>query len=265
MKQPYLLLIVLLSFSSCATLNQINLFSVEDDKTFGNQMYAQIQGDTKEYPLLDSVKYADAYKNVRRIFNTILSSGQVEHAKDFDWSVQIIDADVLNAFACPGGKLYVYKGLIKYLDNEAQLAGVMGHEMAHAACRHSTEQMTKQYGISTISSMLLGQNPDMYLQIAAQLAGNVGGLAFSRTDEYEADSQAVIYLSHTEYNPLGVAGFFEKMQAEQTGNSGKTPEWLSTHPKDENRIKNIKEVWEKNGSKKGNDFTDRYKQWTKAL
>ncbi len=268
MKKIFLLLLLpILILNSCSTmstvgnvLNQVNLFTVDQDKEFGNQMYAQIQSDTKEYPLLDSVKYATAYAHVNRIMKTILNTGVVDYATDFNWTIKIIDADVLNAFACPGGKIYVYRGLINYLDNEAQLAGVIAHEMAHVARRHSTRQMTKQYGVEYLTGMLLGSKPNQYLQIAAQLAGNVGGLAFSRTDEYEADNYAVGFLSYTDYNPLGVAGFFEKMLNDGSADASAKTSFLSTHPSPPDRIQKINEAWVTYGSVKGNDFVDRYKQ-----
>ncbi len=265
MKKIYYFLMALVFLTSaCGTLNQINLFTVEDDKAFGNQMYAQIQQDTKEYPLVDPAKYATLYSHMNRILQTLLNSGQVTYAKDFDWTIQVIDADVLNAFACPGGKIYVYKGLIRYLDNEAQLAGVIAHEMGHIDSRHSTRQMTKEYGVSTLTGMLLGQNANQYLQLAAQMAGTVGGLAFSRSDEYEADNCAVRFLSASGYNPLGVAGFFQKMIAD--GNAGGTSlTFLSTHPSPPDRIQKIQEAWVAYGSKKGDDFASRYTQIKNSL
>jgi predicted Zn-dependent protease len=264
MKTFYYFLLTAVLFTACGTLNQINLYSVDDDKNFGNQMYAQIQEDKTEYPLLDATKYATAYSHVKRILQTLLASPSVNYVKEFDWTIQIIDADVLNAFACPGGKIYVYKGLIKYLDNESQLAGVIAHEMGHISNRHSTRQMTKQYGVSTLTSLLLGDKPNQYVQLAAQLAGSIGGLAFSREDEYEADNCAVKYLSDTGYNPLGVAGFFQKMVANgQAGGTSLT--FLSTHPSPPDRIQKIQEAWKAYGSKKGDDFAARYTQLKNSL
>ena len=264
MKKIYYFLLTVVLFMACGTLNQINLYSVDDDKNFGNQMYAQIQEDKTDYPILDAAKYATAYSHVNRILKTLLASPSVNYVKEFEWTIQIIDADVLNAFACPGGKIYVYKGLLKYLDNEAQLAGVIAHEMGHISNRHSTRQMTKQYGVSVLSGLLLGDNPNQYVQLAAQLAGTVGGLAFSRSDEYEADNCAVKFLSDTDYNPLGVAGFFQKMMADgQAGGTSLT--FLSTHPSPPDRIQKIQEAWVTYGSKKGDDFAARYTQLKASL
>lgn len=255
-------------FMSCTTVSNvanvvgsINPTDVSTDKELGAQMYAQIASDPTNYPLLDEAKYPDAYKHIRRITNTILNSGVVDNRDVFEWTVMIIDADdVQNAFACPGGKLYVYTGLIKYLDNEAQLAGVMAHEIAHAAARHSSRQIFQNNGIAYISGLVLGENPNEVASLVTQIAGNMGGLAFSRKDESEADNLAVYYLSHTDYNPLGVAGFFEKLQAEGMGSEGGITTYFSTHPASADRIQRIHAAWEAYGSVKGNDFTERYQQ-----
>lgn len=268
-------LFALLSFviMGCSTmgnvanvLGSINLTDVSTDKELGAQMYAQIQSDPTNYPLLDEKKYADAYTHIRRITNTILDCGVVANRDVFDWSVMIIDADdVQNAFACPGGKLYVYTGLILYLDNEAELAGVMAHEIGHAAGRHSTRQIQQNQGIEYLTNLILGKNPGALVSTVAQVAGNLGGLAFSRKDEYEADNLAVYYLSHTEYNPLGVAGFFEKLiAAGQAGEAGFAT-YFSTHPSSTDRVQQIYAAWESYGSKKGDDFKSRYQQVKNSL
>ena len=145
----------------------------------------------------------------------------------------VIDSPELNAFAVPGGYLYVYTGLIKYLDSEDQLAGVMGHEIAHAAQRHSTQQMTKLYGIDAIRQIITGKtDPGLLGQIALSLVS----LKFSRSHEAEADQYSVIYLCETGYNASGAAGFFEKIG----GKGGNPPEFLSTHPDPGNRVTAIK-------------------------
>jgi len=266
MKLKFISLSLALIVASCAAMKSLNLYSINDDKEMGRQMYAQIANAKSDFPLLDSARNVAAYAHINRIMNTVLNSGVVAHRNDFEWTVKLIDSDVLNAFAVPGGKLYFYTGLIKYLDNEAQLAGVMAHEIAHVAARHSTQQMTKQLGSQYITSLLLGENPNQYLAIAGQLANGLGGLAFSRTDEYEADALAVQYLSRTEYNPLGVAGFFEKI-INETGSveQSKLQTFMSTHPSSADRVRKIREAWVANGSKTGNDFTERYQQFKNSL
>jgi predicted Zn-dependent protease len=162
----------------------------------------------------------------------------------------------MNAFAVPGGKMYFYTGLIKYLDNAADLAGVMAHEMAHIDRRHSTEQMTKQYGFSFLLSVLLGDDKSQFEQIASDLAVGLASLQFSRKHEYEADEYAIRFTADTDYHPKGIAGFFEKLQAD--GHTAQTFEFLSTHPSDQNRIDNIDMVWRSIGSPDGDYFETEY-------
>jgi beta-barrel assembly-enhancing protease len=253
---------VLLLIASCGKDDSgVNIFTTDDDIQLGLQMQQQILGDPANYPILDSIQYAEAYQNIQRIRDTILATHEVDYDKLFEWDVHIIQNDtVLNAFCTPGGYIYFYSGLIKFLDSEAQFAGVLGHEMAHAARRHSTNQMTKAYGLEFLFSVVLGQNPNALVQMAADLAAGVSELAFSREDEYEADEYSVKYLYLTSYDPRGVAGFFQKL-----GESPQLPEFLSTHPNPQNRIDKIDEVWQSLGGKSGQSYEARYQQFKNSL
>ncbi len=174
----------------------------------------------------------------------ILQSPEIKHKEDFTWKLTIINSDVINAFAAPGGYLYVYTGLIKYLDKGSELSGIIGHEIAHADRRHSTEAMTREYGFSVLLSILLGNEPGQLTQILSSLTLNGTILAFSRKNENEADQYAVYYMADTRYyNPLGIAGFFQKMLNEQNTQGTGIPEFLSTHPSDVNRLDNISTTW----------------------
>lgn len=257
-----ILLMSLMVLGSCNKDNNgVNIFTVDDDIQLGLQMEQQIQSDPANYPLLLKSQYPAAYQAIERIRDTILGTGLVAYDTQFEWAVHIIRNDtVLNAFCTPGGYIYFYTGLIKFLDNEAEFAGVMGHEMAHAARRHSTQQMTKAYGIQLLLSIVLGENPTMLAQIAADLAAGVAELAFSREDEYEADEYSVKYLYATSYDATGVAGFFEKMNG-----SPQPPEFLSTHPNPDHRIEKINEVWQSLGGKTGKEYPERYQEFKNSL
>lgn len=218
--------------------NAINVFSLQDDITLGKQLRDQIAANPKEYPLLNKQQYPKAYQHLQRIADNILNSGTLEHRNDFEWTLHIIHDDkTLNAFVSPGGYIYVYTGLIKYLETEDELAGVMGHEIAHADRRHSTANMTKTHGIEAVLGMVLGKNPGMLGQVLGGMTGKLGGLKFSRATESDADEQSVYYLAKTQYRCDGTAGFFEKMMAQS---SQQPPQWLSTHPSHENRVNDIK-------------------------
>jgi len=252
---PVLAVISLIFITSCGKDSDgINIFTVEDDKQLGLQMQQEIQANPAEYPLLLSSQYPEAYAHMEQVRNAILGTGLVDFDTEFTWAVHIIDDDsVLNAFCTPGGYIYFYTGLIRYLDNDAEFAGVMGHEMAHAAKRHSTEQMTKAYGLTMLLSVVLGENPNLIAQMVGELAAGAAALAFSRNDEYESDEYAVKYLYETTYDARGVAGFFEKI-----GGSDQPPEFLSTHPNPENRVEKIYDIWQELGGKTGQTYPIEY-------
>lgn len=223
--------------ASCGSTNGggnqgINLFTIDQDKEFGAQVAGEIASDSKTYPILDSVRYASVYNYVNKVRDKILNAGNVTHRNDFKWKVQIIQNDsVVNAFCTPGGYIYIYTGILKFLESEDQLAGVMGHEIGHADLRHSTRQMTTMYGIQVLLDVIAGDR-----ETIKTITSGLIGLKFSRNHETEADERSVHYLCGTDYNAAGGAGFFEKIQR-QGGAS--VPEFLSTHPNPDNRIENF--------------------------
>ncbi len=233
-------LISILTFSNCKKKPGPILFSIQDDIQLGQQVKEEINGNPSEYPVLDEAEYAEAYAYLRGITNKILNSGELNYKDEFAWEVYIIgDDNVLNAFAAPGGYIYVYTGLIKYLDKEDDLSGVLGHEIAHADLRHSTRQLEKMYGLSFLLSIVAGENSGQMTQIAGQIAGSLAGLSFSRAHESEADEQSVVYLAKTEYQCNGAYSFFQKL-LDNNQDSG-TPEFLSTHPDPADRVDEINE------------------------
>lgn len=246
---------LLLIFSSCG--GNLNIYSVDEDIAIGQQYYTSIESGAAGN-ILDEKEYPEAYKRVNAIVKEITSGNSVIHKNEFDWKVTILDNDtVLNAFATPGGYVYVYTGLIKYLDSEDQLAGVLGHEIAHADLRHSTEQLTKSYGIGLILRYVFGGSG------ASDVAASLVGLQFSRSDETEADMQSVVYLYDTKYDPRGAARFFEKMEAK--GETLGPLVFLSTHPNPENRVQKIYTKWKELGSKTGETNKKEYEDLKKML
>lgn len=237
LKQTYLLsaFIAFLLFASCDRDKPL-FISLNQEIQLGEQLDSTILADPQQFPILNMTQHADAYNYLENIFSKIINSGQVRYAQEFPWEIKIIQDDsTLNAFATPGGYIYVYTGLIKYLDNEDDLMGVLGHEVAHADLRHSARALERQYGVSVLLSVLLGQDAAQLAQIATGLVG----LKFSRDFESEADDQSVVYLSETNYNCAGARSFFQKLT--DAGQGGGVPEFLSTHPNPPDRVENITE------------------------
>lgn len=126
----------------------LNLFTLDDDIELGQSLRDEILADPDTYPVLDEGDYADAYEQLYLWEDEVLASDEILFRDEFEWEVYIIDDDeVLNAFAAPGGYMFFYTGLMKYLESADALIGVMGHETAHADRRHSTQQLSKAYGI----------------------------------------------------------------------------------------------------------------------
>ena len=237
-KTRWLFVLPLLLLFNCDENNDLVLFSIEDDKKLGAQVAAEIESNPSEFPILDENEFSVAYNYLNGIKNEILNSGEVTYADEFVWELKIIENDnVLNAFATPGGYIYVYTGLIKFLDKEDDLAGVLGHEIAHADQRHSSKQLQRVYGIQILLSIILGQDPSALQEIVAGLAGNLATLKFGREAESEADEYSVIYLAETDYQCNATFSFFQKMI--DTQQTGQTPEFLSTHPNPEDRVADI--------------------------
>jgi len=246
--------------TSCEKNQKFNLFSIEDDIQFGMQFDQEIR-TSGEFNILSESQYAEAYSTINQYKNKLLSTGKVDYATKFNWTIRIIKDDAtVNAFAVPGGYLYFYTGLIKTLDNEAEFIGVMAHEMAHVARRHSTAQLTKVYGIDLMLSLLLGQNNNQWINIAAQLAEGLAALQFSRTDEFEADKYAVNYTYVTDWDARGVADFFAKMETQSP-----IPVFLSTHPADKDRIDRVNKEWKALGGRQGEYYKTRYIQFVNSL
>ena len=223
--------------ASCDKNDNLVLFSLNDDIELGAQVSQQIESDPS-FNLMNRSEYPEAYTYLDAMVNEVLNSGEVTYRDEFVWQVTLIEDDAtLNAFATPGGYIYVYTGLIKYLDNADDLAGVIGHEIAHADLRHTSRNLQKQYGVQILLSTALGQDASQIEQVAGQIAGTVAGLSFSRDFEEEADAESVIYLAETRYACNGAASFFEKL--ETSGQGGGTPEFLSTHPSPVNRVADI--------------------------
>ena len=250
--------------STCGMINEknkgkgINLFTVSQDRELGAQVALEIDGNPTEYPVLDSMKYKDVYDYLNKVRDKILNAGGVDYKDEFEWRLRVIhDDNTLNAFCTPGGYIYIYTGILKYLDSEDQFAGVLGHEIAHADMRHSTRQMTTMNGIDFMLQVMAGD------QVAlASITSQLAGLKFSRNHETEADQKSVEYLCGTDYKADGGAGFFEKIQAE---GGFKTPQFLSTHPDPGNRIEHFHSAAIGLGCPGKNNYATEYKQMLSKL
>ena len=178
------------------------------------------------------------------VTNYLKANGMAAEVKNFSWEFNLVQDKSVNAWCMPGGKIVVYEGLLPVTQNEASLAIVLGHEIAHAVAKHSAEQlstqMRQQYGLqvgSAIAGALgMGQNTQNIVQMVAALNFNFGNLKYSRDHESEADHMGLIFAAMAGYDPQVAVSFWQRMAASSTN---QTAEFLSDHPSDATRIKQI--------------------------
>jgi len=172
----------------------------------------------------------------------------------YEYSFTVLDSEVINAFALPGGPIYVTRGLLFELGDESQLAAVLAHEATHVGARHSAQQISQQMGVSvlvSIASAAMGRGEGEKVpppegeasnveQIAKLVAGLVG-LRYSRKHETEADIYGLDFLVEAGYQPMGMVRVMEMFQRKEEEAGGNGPEFLRTHPNPGNRVQNLRE------------------------
>lgn len=154
----------------------------------------------------------------------------------------VVNSDVVNAFALPGGYVYVNRGIIERADNLSEFAGVLAHEVGHVAQRHSIEQLQRaqnaNLGLNVLYGVLLGRAPSGVEQAGIQVGGTAVFAGYTRDAEREADQVAVGYLIRAGYNPNGLPSFFEELLSLQQRQPGRVEQWFSTHPTTQERVTN---------------------------
>jgi len=225
-----------IALSSCAAnpvtgRQDFMLISEAEEIELGKKVASSV---TREHGLYDDARLAAYVGDLGR------KLGKLSHRPQLDYSIEILDSPVVNAFAAPGGHLFFTRGILATLNSEAELAGVIGHEIGHVTARHSAQQLSRAQAaqIGLIIPQVLG------LPVLSGLAEVGMGLFFmkySRDNEREADSLAVEYATRAGYDASQMAGFFEMLQRmdPQSDRSG-MPAWFSTHPSPEDREQAIK-------------------------
>ncbi|MEX2207780.1 MAG: M48 family metallopeptidase [Myxococcota bacterium] len=213
--------------SNESDLSAFNLFSVEQDIEIGRQSAAEAE---LKLVLLDDPS-VDAY--LSRIVRAL--AAQTPGAS-YPYSIKTVDDPTINAYSLPGGPMYANRGLVTVARSEAELAGVIAHEMAHIALRHGTNQASKAYlanaGLGVLGGLLGNSGGD-----TAQMLASVGGLGlnavflkFSRNDEYQADRLGAEIMAPAGYDPIAMADFFALLRAQNTRDPGSLENFFSSHP-----------------------------------
>ncbi len=197
----------------------------------------------------------------------IVASLPANEKPAYNFTYTLIDKDVENAFAVPGGYVYIYTGILKKMQDESELVGVLGHEITHVTHHHYRQQLAKQTTLGlALQAVLVASNAGQGSQMAAGAAFQLAGLKFSRSDETDADKGGTLTLGRTSRNPLGIAKYFNRSK-----NQG-VPEWLSDHPGNKNRVGAVEKIVDRDAKLKAlaadsvhTNYRERYQQHIGAL
>ena len=213
----------------------VNLYSLEREIALGKGAAQEVERSAKM--ITDPV----VTEYVNRVGQNLVRNSDAK----VPFTIKVIDSDEINAFALPGGFFYVNSGLILHADEEAELAGVMSHEIAHVAARHGTKQATKGEIMQWASIPLILLGPGGWagygLYQGLNLAIPIGFLKFSRDAEREADYLGLQYMYKAGYDPNAFVSFFEKIEAEERRHPGSIPKVFSTHPPTPERVQKAQE------------------------
>ncbi len=205
-----------------------------------NQIGLQVKQELEQKEHVKYVEDPQVVSFVKGITDRILPLAEKDRP-GVKWDVKVIDdPKTVNAFATPGGHLYVYSGLLLAADNPSEIAGVLSHESGHVVGRHSARQMVDAFGLQAVTALALGKNPGLASQVAAGVTGKGLMLANSRGDETEADEYGAKYASAAGYDPRGLITFFQKLQ-KQEGKTSQALKFLSDHPATPDRISHLEQ------------------------
>lgn len=251
LKKAIILSLIAVIIYACATVpitgrKQLSLISNAEIIPMATAQYQEV---IKKGPLSTNQEQTALVKRVgtrvqKAVEQYMAEKGLSSELQGFAWEFNLIDdPKTVNAWCMPGGKVAFYTAILPICKDEAGVAVVMGHEVAHAIANHGRERMSQglaaNMGISTLGAAM-GQNPTMTKDIFMQAVGmgtQIGMLKFSRQHESEADKIGLIFMAIAGYDPQEAPKFWERMSAGSGGQ--KPPEWLSTHPSDETRIADL--------------------------
>ncbi len=217
--------------------------SVEQETALGFQTYRQVLSQAR------AIDSGPEFQTVKTVAGRLAgATGQT--GKGFDWQVSLIQDAQVNAFCLPGGKIVVYTGILPVTQNEAALATVMGHEMAHATSRHGAQRVLQQNLTQTAMTGVAVSLGDMDYDKKRVIMGALGAgarfgilMPFGRKHESEADEIGLLYMARAGYDPQESIRFWQRM--ERASQNGNPPEFLSTHPSHETRIQQLQALMPK--------------------
>ncbi len=233
----------LMSMIGCSHFQELNLLTDEDEVSMGKQFAEEIEQEVAIYEDAAVTAYID------RLGQTLARRSQ---RNDIEYHFKVVDSDDVNAFALPGGYLYINRGLISTAQNESELAGVLAHEIGHVVGRHGAKSLSRQMPLTLLAQLFLGENPTLLRQIVAGILGaaaQIKMLEYGREAELEADAYSVQNLYDAEIDPNGMSLFFEQLLTLEKREPSRLEQWLSTHPPTKERLQQTEDLIRKLPSK----------------
>jgi predicted Zn-dependent protease len=225
---------------------QFNLYSIEEEKKLGNQVATEFLNEYGKKGQVYNDPQTNAYIN--RLGQSLVQFGP---EKQFTYKFYVLKSQEVNAFAVPGGHIFVFTGLINYCQNEAELAGVLAHEAGHIISRHGTEQLSAKIAASFAGNVLIagleGRVDPKITELVVNAVATGAFLAYSRKDETEADELGARMVFKAGYTPRGMVNFFDRLSKKQ-GKMSDIEVFLSSHPDPGNREQHIKDLMKQMGA-----------------
>ncbi len=212
--------------------NQLILLSSESVAAMGDEAKPQVIAEFG-----GEVASAELRAYVNRVGHSLAAHVEPEYA-DIEWEFMTLNSDVINAFALPGGKVFITRGLLSKFSNEAQVAGVLGHEIGHVTARHIDERLSQTVAAQLGLAVLGAYSESDLVAAGGSLAAQGVLLKFGRDQESESDLQGLKYMTAAGYSPVGMRQVLDVL-LEASRSGGSQPEFLSTHPHPETRIEDI--------------------------
>jgi len=230
-------ILLLIVFSGCASLGTYNpatgrsefiFISTSQEVSLGNDIHEQLASK------FEIIKYTEEVERINRIGQRL---AQVSDRQDYKYQFFLVDKDEMNAFTTPGGRIYIYSGLVDKLTSDDQIASVLAHEIGHCAARHTVKKFQAALGYDLIGRIILGQVGEEAQQIASMSSNMIMNIVFSaygRKDEYEADRLGIKYLHKSGYDPKASISALEMLNKESSAVGA--PLVLRSHPHLPDRI-----------------------------
>jgi len=226
--------LVLLMAAGCGSLRNFSIFTTEQEVELGRRVSEELEAEVEllDDPAIVGYVQAIGAKVAARAWR-----------QDITYEFKVIDdPEQANAFAIPGGHIYIFTGLLIRMDSEMELAAVLGHEAAHIAERHSMEALTRQVGLNLILAALTGEEAAAWQELLADVGTTLAFAKFSRQDEKEADELGLIFMYSAGYDPQGMVDLLELFVELAERELSVIELWLSSHPGTKQRVKMVKDL-----------------------